>query len=114
MNQTNWIAISAVATAALTIITAVYVYLTYRLLRVQEQGFRLQAQELAAGALATTLSNKRFKIGVLSECFPLDLTNKPSESDFVSTDFLETFEYELGAATQQLLQPLFSNLSQGR
>jgi len=111
MNQTDWIAISAVvsavATVVLTIITGVYVYLTYRLVRAQEQGFRLQAQELAVRALATTLSNKRPQIQVLSKRFPLDLTKEPFEPDFESSD-LETFQYELGAATAQLPQSLAS------
>jgi hypothetical protein len=109
---TDWTAFGAMVQAGSTVvlvcITAAYVYWTYRLVRAQEQplsAIRLAAQEAAARSLAAAIRPRLHFMGVMGKRFPLDLTKKPSGSDFDNQD-LETLMFDLSATAPQLAQPL--------
>ena len=74
----DWVATSAVvqalAAVVMAAVTIVYVYLTHRLLRVQEQpirAIRLAAQEAAVRQLSTALTVESISLLGLSEYFPM-------------------------------------------
>jgi len=92
----------------LTGITGVYVYLTYRLLQVQERptaSIRLAAQDAVARAVSAKVKAKRHLLGVIHAKFPLDRTKKPSTSDFSNQD-LDALQVELMSVAPQLMEPL--------
>jgi hypothetical protein len=102
--------LTALSTLVLVLVTGVYVYLTFRLVRAQEQplrAIRLAAQESAVRVLVSSIVRNQPSVAVLSGHFPLDLAQQlPPALEPSDVDALERLTYEVGAAASQLPGPL--------
>jgi hypothetical protein len=102
--------LTALSTSVLVLVTGVYVYLTYRLVRAQEQplhAIRLAAQESAVRLLVSIIVRNQPSVAVLTNHFPLDLAQQmPPAIEPSDVDTLEKLSYEVGATAHQLPGPL--------
>ena len=101
--------LTALSTLVLVLVTGVYVYLTFRLVRAQERplaAIRLAAQESAVRALISVIIRNRPEVVVVTNRFPLDLTQPPPTEELLGIAVFDQLGVELAATASQLPGPL--------
>jgi hypothetical protein len=107
-NGNSWIpAIQASSTVTLVLVTAVYVLLTGRMVRVQESQVRTAAQEATMRELVVLLTNTVTDYGTIYD-IPVDFATWPNEQIQPFAESLGDLGTELAAKSPLLPKKLYS------